>query len=115
MPDKRGALETNLTTGETRVISKEEMEKSLEVDPPTPSDALVHLPTIISNEFGIARSAAREQIERGDVFIDGERWQRDRLDIPHSVLLGREIVVKGRSRIFRMTYEEPSPWTLRER
>lgn len=69
---------------------------------------LVHLPTLISNEFGVSRSVVREQIVLGMVYIDGEQWLGDRLDIPISVLKDREITVKGRDRSFKMTYEGPT-------
>lgn len=75
---------------------------------PKDSTDLVHLPTLISNEFGISRSVAREQIVLGMVLIGGEKWEGDRLDIPIAALTGKEVVVEGRDRSFRMTYEGPS-------
>lgn len=74
---------------------------------PKDSTDLVHLPTLISNEFGVSRSVAREQIVLGMVLIDGEKWEGDRLDIPINSLTGKEIIVQGRDRSFKMTYREP--------
>ena len=71
------------------------------------STDLVHLPTVIANEFGISRSVAREQIMLGTVTIDAKPWQGDKIDIPLKALVGRELVVTGRARVFRMIYEVP--------
>lgn len=73
-------------------------------NPSNDSVDLIHLPTLISNEFGISRSMAREQIMLGMVLIDGEQWDGDRIDIPMAELTGREITVRGRNRSFRMNY-----------
>ena len=50
---------------------------------------------------------AREQIMLGTVLIDGQPWEGERIEIPMSALLGHELTVKGRDRIFRMVYEVP--------
>jgi len=68
---------------------------------------LVHLPAVISTEFGVTPRVAREQIALGMVYIDGEQWLGDRLDIPRNLLLNKEVTVRGRDRSFRMTYREP--------
>ena len=76
-------------------------------EPPPPEPAVpgvVHLPALISDEFGVSRAVAREQIVLGMILIDGEEWSGDRLDIAVDELRGREIMVRGRDRSFRMVY-----------
>lgn len=68
---------------------------------------LVNLPTLISNEFGINRSIAREQIALGTVLIGGEKWEGDQFDVPLNALIGKEIIIEGRTRSFKMIYEVP--------
>lgn len=67
-------------------------------------DRLVHLPGLISDEFGVSRSIAREQIALGMVKIGDEYWRGDRLDIPYSELVGRSIVVVGRDQSYRIPH-----------
>jgi len=68
----------------------------------------VHLPALLSDEFGISQSVAREQIALGMVTIDDELVSDARkLDFDPEELDGKTIVVAGRdSRLsFRMVYD----------
>lgn len=64
----------------------------------------VNLPTLISDEFGVALSEARQQIALGSVEVDGEPWTGDKLDLPYEAVVGKEITVIGDSRQFKVTY-----------
>lgn len=66
---------------------------------------LVHLPAVLSDEFGVSRSIAREQIGLGMVEIDGVEWKGDKLDIPIGEIDGKEITVTGRDRAFKMRFD----------
>ena len=64
----------------------------------------VHLPALISDEFGISKSMAREQIALGTVQIDGEEYKGDRMDIPEADIKGKTIEVNGPARGFLVNY-----------
>lgn len=65
----------------------------------------VHLPGLISDEFGTARSEARLQIATGTVEIDGEPVKLDQsLDLPYDEIVGKTIFIKGQSKSFKIDY-----------
>ena len=66
---------------------------------------LVHLPALLSDEFGISQSIAREQIALGMVEIDGVEAEPRKLDFLVSELDGKVIEISGRDRGFKMTYD----------
>ena len=61
----------------------------------------VHLPAVLSEQFGISRSEARRLIEQGGVRIGGRPVRADRLDVPASELDG-EVLQVGRRRHARL-------------
>jgi hypothetical protein len=63
----------------------------------------IHLPAIISDEFGISRSQARMEVATGTVSVDGEeRLVGQDMDIPREEVAGKTIEVKGgNARTFR--------------
>jgi hypothetical protein len=77
-----------------------ETAETVERDPSAPAQAapesatpasdrrLVHLPSLISDEFGISRSQAREMLALGTVEIDGEPYNGDRIDVPYEAIVG---------------------------
>jgi len=64
----------------------------------------VYLPQLLSDEYGMAASVARETIMLGEITVDGEPWTGDKLDIPRDAIVGKEIVVRGQYRAVRFTY-----------
>jgi hypothetical protein len=67
----------------------------------------IHLPGIISDEFGISRSQARLEIVTGEVFADGERLSGNE-DLERESVAGKTIEVKGQTRTFRFQID-PTP------
>jgi hypothetical protein len=65
---------------------------------------LIHLPALLSDEFGHSTSEIRMQIALGTVEIDGEEWKGDSFNLPYDEILGKTITVKGRDRGYRVTY-----------
>jgi hypothetical protein len=85
-------------------IEYREGDQVVPADSPHPE--YVHLPAVISDEFGMSQPRAREQIELGVVEIGGvEVTERGKLDWEASELDGKEIVVIGRDRSFKLTYD----------
>ena len=75
------------------------------VGPDDPKSGTVHLPGLISDEFGISQPTALDYIERGEVLIDGEPYSgRDRVNLPVDQIDGKTILVKGRDRSFSVRY-----------
>lgn len=72
-------------------------------DPEKPK--FVHLPALISDEFGTSTSQARMEIMLGSVEVDGEPWEGDKLDLPYDEVVGKTISVLGETRQFRITYK----------
>ena len=64
----------------------------------------VHLPSLISDEFGHTRSSIRMQIALGTTEIDGEQWNGDGFDLPYEEIVGKTITVKGPDRTYRVNY-----------
>jgi hypothetical protein len=69
---------------------------------------VINGPSLIADEFGISRNVAEQQIALGMVEIDGVEWSGDKLDIPREELVGKEILVRGRDRAFKLTYDPDS-------
>ena len=66
----------------------------------------VHLPSVLSDEFGISRSQARMEIATGHVEIDGQVVHaKHKFDMPVAAIDGKEIVVVGPTRHFRMVFD----------
>lgn len=66
---------------------------------------IVHLPALLNDEFGIARSVARAHIAAGTVLIDGERWEGDPMDLPVTAIDGKMITVLGTDRHFQLPFD----------
>lgn len=64
----------------------------------------LHLPALISEQFGLSRSEARRLIEQGGVRIDGEVVDGDKLDLPLDGLDGAVVQV-GKRRHKRLRIE----------
>lgn len=67
---------------------------------------LVYLPRIISDEFGMAEQNAREAILEGDILIADVKWEGDKMNLPLSEIVGKEISVQGKFRSVRFTINE---------
>ena len=67
--------------------------------------SFVHLPALISDEFGVSQQIARHQIMLGMVEIDGEKYEGDAMDLPVSLVDGKRITVIGRDRHFDFTFD----------
>lgn len=83
----------------------------IERDPSAPvqqadnTPGFVHLPGLLADEFGIARSVARRDLLMGKVMLDGEQVHLDeRLDLPREGNVGKTVEVHGgdTNRIFRV-------------
>jgi tyrosyl-tRNA synthetase len=61
----------------------------------------VHLPHLLSSEFGLSASEARRLIRQGGVRIDGDVVEPGRLDVPAAELAGRVVQV-GKRRFVRV-------------
>jgi tyrosyl-tRNA synthetase len=61
----------------------------------------VHLPHLLSSEFGLSASEARRLIQQGGVRIDGDVVEPGRLDVPAAELAGRVVQV-GKRRFVRV-------------
>lgn len=93
--------------GEAGKMGEEKEPKQLDgqQEPDPRAVRKVHLPALISDEFGVSRSVARMEIELGKIEIDGEEYAGDKLDLPYSEIVGKTITVKGRDRGFKLNYQ----------
>jgi tyrosyl-tRNA synthetase len=73
-----------------------------------PDDGEVHLPQLISSEFGLSTSEARRLIAQGGVRIDGSPVAPETLDLPMAELDGRVVQV-GKRRFVRVVTSSPGP------
>ena len=64
---------------------------------------IVHLPALISDEFGTPRSFARQQIAMGRVEVD-EKEVTEKFDLKRSDIVGKTIDVFGPDKRYRMHY-----------
>ena len=64
-------------------------------------DALVHLPALLAEAFGVSRSEARRSLEQGGVKLDGEPLAGAPLDRPLDELDGR-VLQLGKRRFVRL-------------
>jgi hypothetical protein len=65
---------------------------------PLTDDGKIDLVTLISNEFGSVRTVTRIQIIIGEITIDGEKYDGDKLFIPLVQAKGKDIEVQGPDR-----------------
>ena len=65
----------------------------------------VYLPAVLSDEFGVSRTQARESLLMGTIEIDGEPWTGSKLEVPLSAIDGKELVVIGPDRHFKMDFD----------
>jgi hypothetical protein len=90
---------------------QEKARQQLDPEPPEPGtegyeDSLIHLPALVSDEFGVSRSIARMEIMMGQVEIDGEPYTGEsKLDIPYKLIAGKKIAVIGDTRHFLIDYK----------
>ena len=66
----------------------------------------IHLPALISDEFGVSASDARVQIMVGTVTVDGEDWHKDKLNLLRDEVVGKTVEVKGETRTFRLQIQQ---------
>jgi tyrosyl-tRNA synthetase len=66
-----------------------------------PDDALIHLPRLLEDLFGLSRSESRRLIEAGGVRLDGVPLPAGRLDLPAEELAGAVLQV-GKRRFRRL-------------
>ena len=72
---------------------------------PDAPEQIIDLPGLLSDEFGISRSAARQEIALGTIEIDGEKVTlENRFSVPRSQIEGKEVVIQGEVRHFKLTY-----------
>jgi hypothetical protein len=71
---------------------------------PDAPDQIVHLPALIADEFGVARSVVRMAIGMGKVEVDGKDLGVV-FDVNRSQIEGKEIVVTGEERQYKMVYD----------
>jgi tyrosyl-tRNA synthetase len=64
-------------------------------------DALVHLPALLADAFGVSTSEARRALQQGGVKLDGEALASDRLDRTREELEGR-VLQLGKRRFARL-------------
>lgn len=74
--------------------------------PSSPSDEVVHLPGILSDEFGMSRSEARRLIGMGKVEIDGEIWTGDQQDLPIGAIEGKTVRVSDGPKTVQFQYRK---------
>jgi hypothetical protein len=88
--------------GHTR---SEEPPKQVDGNQAPDAPRYVHLPALISDEFGTPRSEARLQIALGTVQIDGVDVNPGQdMDLLYDDIVGRTIDVKGRDRRYIIHY-----------
>lgn len=58
-----------------------------------PEQRTVHLPNLLGDEYGISSSEARRVLQMGEIEIDGEKYQGDKLDVPVEAIDGKTIKV----------------------
>ena len=64
-------------------------------------DGVVHLPALLSEQFGLSRSEARRLIEQGGVRVGGRAIDGGRIDLPAAELDG-EVLQIGKRRHIRL-------------
>lgn len=105
-------MEDQNSTSAPEQVSSEAQESQPEPENtnPEPSpDRLINLPSLLSDEFGVAAQTIRLEIMLGTLKIDGEPYEGDKLNIRHEEIAGKEITVEGETRTFQMTYREDAP------
>ena len=66
----------------------------------------IHLPALISDEFGVSSSDARMQIMMGIVTVDGVELEGDKLNLLRDEVVGKTVEVKGDTRTFRVQIQQ---------
>lgn len=67
-------------------------------------EQMVHIPGLLSDEFGVSRSEARRNMAMGTVTIDGKELKPHILDVPLEDINGKTLEVKGDVRTFCVKY-----------
>lgn len=70
---------------------------------PNAPEQTIHLPSLISDNYGTPRSEARMYATTGTITIDGELYTGP-LDIPRSKILDKQIVVESEFRKYSFKY-----------
>jgi len=97
----------NPSSERTKVRDMTRIEKQLDGESKTPSSAasVIHLPALISDEFGTPRSNARKQIAEGYVEVDGKRLNEEtKFDLNVDDILDKKITVVGPNNQYQMIY-----------
>lgn len=67
----------------------------------------IHLPALISDEFGVSTSEARMQIMMGIVTVDGDELDTgEKLNLLRDEVVGKTVEVKGDTRTFRLQIQQ---------
>jgi len=93
-------------SGAETAFDRVHVEREVPEDMPTTTlepdaEGTVHLPALISEQFGVSRGEARRLLEQGGVKLDGEPVRGDALDLPADELAGRVLQV-GKRRFARI-------------
>ena len=93
-------------SGAETAFDRVHVEREVPEDMPTTTlepdaEGTVHLPALISEQFGVSRGEARRLLEQGGVKLDGEPVRGDALDLPADDLAGRVLQV-GKRRFARI-------------
>lgn len=76
---------------------------------PITHDNKLDLVTMISNEFGTARSVARIQVKLGEIRIGGEKYESgDPLFIPMALVKGKTVEIQGPDRRWKVEIADES-------
>lgn len=74
--------------------------------PASAADETVHLPGILSDEFGMSRSEARRLIGMGKIEIDGKVWTGDQQDLPVGVIEGKTVRISDGPKTVQFQYRK---------
>jgi len=93
-------------SGAESAFDRVHVERELPDDMPTTTlepgaGGTVHLPALISDQFGVSRGEARRLLQQGGVKLDGEPVGGDAFDLPADDLAGRVLQV-GKRRFVRL-------------
>lgn len=85
----------------------EREESAPEQPQTTETEELVNLPLLISDEYGMSRSEARQMCAVGEIEIDGKTWTGDRFDVAASAVMDKTIKVTASPRAVQFQYKGP--------
>lgn len=68
------------------------------------NEPLIFMPSVISEEFGMAPHDARMMLQYGIVEVDEKPWEGDRLRYPLNQIDGKTITVESEMRSVKFSY-----------